>query len=106
MTRRNQRRLIAATVTFLVVGAVVHWLTKAETNSPVCPHCKTDKQTIPIVYGLPDPELWEAARAGECQVGGCIVSKDSHQWHCKSCGKEWGRTAQIARKGNWWAFWQ
>ena len=55
---------------------------------PVCPKCSS-KNIIPIVFGLPGPELEAEAMAGKVSLGGCIVSPDDPEWHCRDCKHEW-----------------
>ncbi len=38
-----------------------------------CPDCK-GARLIPIVYGMPGPELVEQSERGEIELGGCVVS--------------------------------
>jgi len=45
---------------------------------------------IPIIYGLPTEEAAEEAKEGKFALGGCCVSDDSPQWHCRDCEHEWG----------------
>jgi hypothetical protein len=55
-----------------------------------CAECGST-HAVPIVYGLPGPELQAQAEAGEVILGGCVVDDDSPVWHCGDCGYEWGR---------------
>ncbi len=55
-----------------------------------CGECGSH-DVVPIVYGLPGPELIEQAEAGEVVLGGCVVEDGSPVWHCNGCGYEWGR---------------
>ena len=57
-----------------------------------CPSCGSER-VARIVYGFVDflPLEGELALGGAV-LGGCDVSETSHQWHCGSCGKEWGVT--------------
>ena len=53
-----------------------------------CPKCgSTD--TIPIVYGMPGKELFEAAERGELSLGGCCEEINAPDAKCKGCGHEW-----------------
>lgn len=54
-----------------------------------CPQCGGTK-ILPIVYGLPGPELVEADARGEAVIGGCLVSEDSPHWCCTGCEYRWG----------------
>lgn len=44
---------------------------------------------VPVVWGMPDEELWAQSQRGEVAIGGCIVpGPDDEQWskECRSCG--------------------
>ena len=49
-----------------------------------CPVCGS-MDAVPIVYGLPGIDLWEAAQRGELVLGGCIVDPESPEFECGSC---------------------
>ncbi len=53
-----------------------------------CPFCGSEK-IIPIVYGLPGRELFEAAERGEVLLGGCEVYYGNEKHFCKECEKRW-----------------
>lgn len=53
-----------------------------------CPTCRASNW-IPIVYGLPDFELFESASRGEVAIGGCVIFDDNPTWRCTACGQEW-----------------
>jgi len=57
-----------------------------------CPRCKA-RAGIAIFRGYPAPDsmddLLEASRKGEVYLGGCLVSGDGPDWHCRACGHEW-----------------
>jgi len=55
---------------------------------PSCPKCGSER-TVPIVYGLPGPELQEAARRGEVLLGGCIVRPGQPTMACLHCKHGW-----------------
>jgi hypothetical protein len=55
-----------------------------------CPRCGS-AELVPIVYGLPSRETFEAAREGRVALGGCMIHPDSPDHTCDSCGHEWGR---------------
>ena len=50
-----------------------------------CPFCESE-ETIPIVYGLPGPELLAEAGRGEVALGGCVITFDSPDHKCTDCG--------------------
>ena len=54
-----------------------------------CPSCGTS-QVLPIVYGLPGPELAEEARLGKVVLGGCVITGEDPEWRCAKCGREFG----------------
>jgi ribosomal protein L37AE/L43A len=51
----------------------------------ICPQCKTDKNVIPIIYGMANWELGEQAKKNQVKLGGCCVSDDDPVWYCKAC---------------------
>jgi hypothetical protein len=50
-----------------------------------CPACGS-ADVIAILYGLPGHEIFEQERAGEIELGGCIVFDDQPDWRCRTCG--------------------
>lgn len=63
----------------------------------VCPKCQSGRG-VPVVYGMPGPELVERARRGEVVLGGCCV-QPGIEWECASCGHEWGIDPDVGRCG-------
>lgn len=59
-------------------------------EKPVCPECGSDK-IIPILYGLPRPELVRKAVFGKVILGGCVVHENGPDLFCCSCGARWER---------------
>ena len=57
-------------------------------EKPACPECGSH-DVLPIVYGLPGPELQTKALMGEVMLGGCIVYDSAPDLGCKSCGAKW-----------------
>jgi hypothetical protein len=53
-----------------------------------CQRCGSGN-VLPIQYGLPGPEMFDAAQRGEIVLGGCIVSPDNPDTHCGACAFEW-----------------
>ncbi len=60
-----------------------------------CPVCRS-RRGVPIVFGLPGPELLEASREGRIHLGGCVVYRENQQWHCQKCGYEWRSSDNLA----------
>ena len=56
-------------------------------SAPVCPRC--GHAMVPLVYGLPGPDLFDAAQRGEVVLGGCVLpmSRDDEDsdWACPVC---------------------
>lgn len=59
-----------------------------------CPKC--GKNLVEIVYGMPAPELFEAAERGEVILGGCCFSGDDPKYHCKNCNIDYSRDLKKA----------
>lgn len=56
-----------------------------------CPRCgSTD--AIPIAYGYPARETFEAAERGEVHLGGCVIGPRSPEFACAACGTELPQT--------------
>jgi hypothetical protein len=64
-------------------------------SAQYCPLCQSNR-VLPIVYGLPGPELLESAREGRVHLGGCVVYRENPEWHCRKCGYEWGGAGNPA----------
>ena len=57
---------------------------KKEKKPKRCPSCG-ESQVIPIMYGMPAVPVDESKK----KIGGCCISVDSPNWHCKACDCEW-----------------
>jgi hypothetical protein len=44
---------------------------------------------VQIVYGLPGPELVDAAERGELVLGGCDIGDQDPNLQCRTCGNAW-----------------
>ena len=62
---------------------------------PRCPSCGSDS-SAKILYGRVriTKQVREDLEAGHVVLGGCVVPKDTPQWHCLGCGKEWQRDSK------------
>ena len=57
-------------------------------KKPQCPQC--DSKNIAVIeFGFPSPEMIEGSDRGEIVLGGCCVTEDDPEWHCKDCEYEW-----------------
>jgi len=57
-------------------------------EKPACPECGSH-DVVPIIYGLPGPELETRAVMGEVMLGGCVVFDSAPDLYCKSCSASW-----------------
>ena len=64
-------------------------------SPPKCPSCGSNA-VVPIIYGLPGPELMEDAKSGKIEIGGCIVMSSNPTRKCKSCGHSWRSSQETA----------
>lgn len=60
-------------------------MTEATTETPTCPICGSPG--IPIVYGMPGPDLAEAAGEGRVVLGGCVAGPMMPNWECTGRGR-------------------
>jgi hypothetical protein len=49
------------------------------------------KNIIEISYGYPTKERMTLAKQGKIKLGGCEVSPENSNWHCKNCDKDFGK---------------
>jgi len=59
----------------------------SEDKLEACPKCRSSN-IIPILYGIPTSEAAEERDKKLLKLGGCVVSDDDPQWHCKDCRHE------------------
>jgi GTP pyrophosphokinase len=64
---------------------------------PDCVECGAG-DVVPVIIGMPGPELMEAEAAGEVVLAGCIVMPDQPNWACRICGHEW---LDATREHDW-----
>lgn len=56
----------------------------ADSSKTVCPVCKTDKNSVPIIYGKPTQETVKRAEKGEMRLGGCVIGPHAPQHYCRT----------------------
>jgi hypothetical protein len=59
----------------------------------ICPACQL-KAGVKILFGFPSYKMFERSERGEIALGGCVLSEESPDYRCLSCGHEW----QIVRR--------
>jgi hypothetical protein len=64
----------------------VHGVTEFDHDRPLCPEC--GEHGVPIVYGMPTPEMEEAVDRGEYELGGCCIGPDMPTHECPA-GHQW-----------------
>ena len=52
-------------------------------DTETCSKCGS--KLIPIIYGFPNEILMEQYKAGEVELGGCVISSDDNNMHCPNC---------------------
>jgi len=57
-------------------------------TSTTCPRCHSDK-VLPILYGMPGPEMTQESIAGRVALGGCVIFPDFPDRLCNNCGHDW-----------------
>lgn len=57
-------------------------------ETKVCPDC--GGKVLPIAYGYPGPEMWEAEQRGEIVLGGCTVDPGLPTSVCTGCRRQLG----------------
>ncbi len=67
----------------------------------ICPKCRSTK-TVPILYGYPSHEAFEAAERGEIFLGGCeLINGMPHEdYGCLECRYRWSKELLPATKIN------
>jgi hypothetical protein len=55
-----------------------------------CPKCSSEA-VLKIEYGLPDEEL---SKRTDVYLGGCCITGEDPEWHCKKCRWEWGKEVE------------
>jgi hypothetical protein len=58
---------------------------------PACPECGA-QNTVPVMYGYPSQETFEAVERGEIPwvaIGGCVLDESNPFWGCPICQHRW-----------------
>ena len=55
-----------------------------------CPKC--GKKLVPIIYGMPTSETFEAADRKEVFIGGCEIYPNMPKYHCYNCILDFDKT--------------
>ncbi len=64
-----------------------------------CPKC--GKKLIPVVYGMPTADTFEASERGEVRLGGCCMPNgDKERYYCKNCGISYGKGLEPLTKSD------
>jgi hypothetical protein len=60
-------------------------------DHPDCPECGA-RHAAKIIYGLQEigEKLKQQLEEGSVVLGGCFFDEKSRDWHCHTCGHEWG----------------
>ena len=58
-----------------------------------CPTCKTGS-LLPIVYGLPGPDLRHESEVGRVALGGCVVRGNDPELECPNCEGQFMRDGE------------
>jgi len=53
-----------------------------------CPRCGVASTLVPIVFGFPSPQTFEAADRGEIAIGGCLVTIEDPTHRCSACAQD------------------
>ena len=54
-------------------------------GTTACPEC--GEKLVPILYGLPSAEGFEAADRGEVALGGCTITGSDPDVQCPTCAQ-------------------
>lgn len=67
--------------------------------SPSCPVCGS--RGVRIAYGMPGPEMMDAAQEGRIVLGGCVVSGFDPEWACTGPDPHVWRSGEEALARRW-----
>ena len=96
MVRLKVMMAVTGAVLFLFPLLVLAqpWDSRPWDEPVLCPKCKSDR-VVYILYGEPkmDEDLKRALDIHKVELGGCLITRDSKRWECRSCGHSWGNVA-------------
>lgn len=69
-------------------------------GSVVCPECRSAEQ-IPVVFGYPSPEMWEASERGEIGIGGCVIFEGQPDVQCRNCSTQYNTKTGKSSSIHW-----
>ena len=67
-----------------------------------CPQCGST-EWIPIVYGHPTAETFEAMHRGEVAIGGCLIFPDRPDVECRRCSTPYRTKSGIGDEDDDWS---
>lgn len=67
-----------------------------ERSARRCPRCGS-AEAVPILYGMPTGDAFEAAERGEIALGGCVVGEEAPELLCRGCGVPLPWAAELPR---------
>ena len=63
-----------------------------------CPECSS-KDVIPIMYGMPGPEMQKKYYEGKIKLGGCSIEEhDMTDRYCNDCEHEWFKDTEYCTR--------
>jgi hypothetical protein len=74
-----------------------------ELSTRECPRCRQMIRPVPIVYGYPTSETFEAAEAGKVRLGWCMVGDEDPEFACPACDASlpWTSDQLMASRPDW-----
>lgn len=62
---------------------------RTDVSRPVCTSCGLADSVVPLAFGFPSPDMFEAAERGEISLGGCCLPEGLRpHWRCEACHVE------------------
>jgi len=66
----------------------------------VCPECGSAER-VPLEYGFPTHEMWEAAERGEIGIGGCVIFEGQPDVQCRNCSTQYNTESGQSLPDPW-----